>query len=88
MNTAENVIQLTDTMRAFLDKLDADLHTSLKPSITSFPSEPEHWANVQKVQDSLCQQYNPMLTNFLDASSASLSDRKGEYNAQTERSST
>jgi len=82
MNTAENVIQLTDTMRAFLDKLDADLHTSLKPSITSFPSEPEHWANVQKVQDSLCQQYNPMLTDFLDASYASLTELDTELSPQ------
>ena len=74
MNTAENVVHLTDSIRSFLDRLDTELHTRTKPGMTSFPSDPEQWAQVQHSQHDLFQQYIPLVTEFLDASYASLTE--------------
>jgi extracellular factor (EF) 3-hydroxypalmitic acid methyl ester biosynthesis protein len=74
MNTVENVIQLTDSVRAFLDRLNVELNTALRPWTYAFSSGPTYLTKVEQWQEDVLQKYNPMVTEYLDGSYASLTE--------------
>jgi extracellular factor (EF) 3-hydroxypalmitic acid methyl ester biosynthesis protein len=74
MNPAEEVISLTDSIHTYLSQLDHKLNDCMKPSITAFPFDIEHWDEVERVQDSLVEEYIPEVTQFLDQAYASLTE--------------
>ena len=74
MNAAKEVISLTDSIHSYLNQLDRKLNASMKPSITAFPFDTERWSEVERIQDSLVQEYIPEVTQFLDQAYASLTE--------------
>jgi hypothetical protein len=46
----------------------------MKPSITAFPFDTEHWDEVERVQNRLVEEYIPEVTQFLDQAYASLTE--------------
>jgi hypothetical protein len=46
----------------------------MKPSITAFPFDTEHWDEVERVQNRLVEEYIPEVTQFLDSAYAALTE--------------
>ena len=74
MNSAEEVISLTDSIHTYLSQLDHKLNKCMKSAITAFPFDTERWDEVGHVQDRLVEEYIPEVTQLLDQAYASLTE--------------
>ena len=74
MSAVEDVIRLTDSIHAFLAKLDCTLQARWKQSFVSFPTDTDLLLSIEQEQDELVQQYLLEVTQFLDDSYALLTE--------------
>ncbi|HEY6411308.1 MAG TPA: class I SAM-dependent methyltransferase [Ktedonobacteraceae bacterium] len=74
MSAAEDVVRLTDSIHAFLAKLDCTLQARWKQSFISFPAGTDLMTSIEQEQDELVQQYLLEVTQFLDDSYALLTE--------------
>jgi len=69
MNAANEIISLTDSIHSYLSQLDSKLNDSMKPSITAFPFDTEHWSEVERIGNRINQQVvNQFVNRLLDTS--------------------
>ena len=74
MSAAEDVVRLTDSIHAFLTKLDGTLQARWKQCFISFPACTDLLTGIEQEQDELVQHYLLEVTQFLDASYAMLTE--------------